>query len=184
MDHLNSECSEKIMINPDILVATSNWFMERNKIIDSKIGLLFSTMFYVLDALHSKVTILALPSISGKQDKKVGSQYAMTLGMFPSPENYANFRSVLSLVGDLYNILEAIQEYDLLELKPLIDNLYEKTDSFRDVRNFFTHLDDALHNLKKHGVNGELKTNCGIQYENTAKNCFHLIIDNETIYFT
>ncbi|MGI0026483.1 MAG: hypothetical protein ACREAD_01395 [Nitrosopumilaceae archaeon] len=173
------------MINPDILVATSNWFLERRTTIDSSTrGLLFSTMFYVLEALHKKVSTLSMLSISGISYRQIGSTNAISLGMFVSPDNYANFRSVLSLIGDLYHILEKIKEYELFELKSMIDDIYEKADSFRDLRNFFTHLDSALKNLEVNGVSGELKTNCGIEYEKTAKNCFHLIINNETIYFT
>jgi len=173
------------MINPDVLMASRWWFEER-KSHQPYLDLALSTVFYFVQSLYHGTRNLSLLSISGinSGEKKISESMTTTIGIFVQPENYANFRAVLSLVGDLYNYLGLVRKYDLLELKPKIDQLYEATNKFRDVRNAFTHLGEGLTNLEKHGVNGPLKTNCGIEYTETAKNCFHLIIDNEKIYFT
>jgi len=173
------------MINPDVLVASQWWFRERNA-HQSYLDLSLSTVFYFVQSLYHVTRNLSLQSVSGinSGEKKVSSSMHTTIGIFVSPENYANFRAVLSLVGDLYNYLELVKKYNLLELRSKIDQLYDACNKFRDVRNAFTHLGEGLINLEKHGVNGPLKTNCGIEYTETAKNCFHLIINDEKIYFT
>ena len=53
-----------------------------------------------------------------------------------------------------------------------------------DIRNFFTHLDERISNLEKHGIDGETNTNCGIRYNSAARNCFHFVIGKGEIHFS
>lgn len=175
------------MIDPDTLVAAQWWFRERKgDETDNRIVFLISSSFYFLHSLHSLMKDYSLPSISGIMSgvKKISDSEGIHLGMFPHSEKYASFRAAISLTGDIYNALSPILQHDLMELRPKIQNLYDAANKFRSVRNFFTHLGNVLREPEKHGVDGPLQTEFGAEYTDTAKNCFHLVMHNETIYFT
>jgi hypothetical protein len=81
--------------------------------------------------------------------------------MFLPPEQFTTLRVILSLVDDIYNSLKILKENNhLAELSPFINELFEHADKFRRVRNFFTHLDEVLTDMDKHGVNWPAKTRC------------------------
>ncbi|MGI0075345.1 MAG: hypothetical protein ACREA5_05320, partial [Nitrosotalea sp.] len=105
--------------------------------------------------------------------------------MWVSSINYTNFRAVLALVGDVNGILWQLRnKCDLLSLKQKIIELNELTfNNFKDLRDFFTHLDNIVKN-PHNNINTACSTNCNIEYTDKAKNCFHLIIDNDTIHFS
>jgi hypothetical protein len=176
------------LINADVIVASQNWFYERQgNYNDGMTGLLLSTMFFLLDSLYYATENLSLVSISGKPSEKeiISSENHMKLGMWVSPTNYSNFRAVLALVGDVNSILWQLRnKCDLLSLKQKIIELNELTfNNFKDLRDFFTHLENIVkepHN----NISVPCTTNCNIEYTDKAKNCFHLIIDNETIYYS
>jgi hypothetical protein len=71
-----------------------------------------------------------------------------------------------------------------MELTPFIQDLYNYSNKFRAVRNFFTHLDEVFTDMDEHGVSGVRKTNCGIEYESTATSCVHLIWEKNILHFT
>jgi hypothetical protein len=52
---------------------------------------------------------------SGVTPKKVNDHYLITIGIFLPPEQYTILRVILSLVGDVYNLLTP-----LIKLKPNI----------------------------------------------------------------
>jgi hypothetical protein len=73
---------------------------------------------------------------------------------------------------------------NLMELESPIKQLSENAGQFRDIRNFFTHLDKVLSEPDKHGVTGATHTNCGIVYTDTARGCRHLVLAGDKIHFT
>jgi len=96
------------------------------------------------------------------------------------PSDYDKVRFVLSLISDVYNSIKVLKEKNLPIISNIIENLYDLTDQFRDIRNFFTHLDERLSDLQKHGVDGPCQTNCGITLQNSAKNNFHLVLEKKS----
>lgn len=175
------------MIDVETLNTGQNYLgMKKGDFPDNHTVFLISNTFFSLKALHSLMKEYSLPSISGmsSQNKLITNSNGIHLGMFPNPHKFSQFRAAISLTGDIYNCLDAVLQHDLYDLKPKIQKLYEETNKFREVRNFFTHLDDVLKNLKSQGIDGPLKTEFGVEYTESAKNRFHLVIHQETIYFT
>lgn len=144
-------------------------------------------MFFLLDSLYYATQNLSLVSISGKPSEKkiISSENHTELGMWVSSTNYSNFRAVLALVGDVNSILWQLRnKCDLLSLKQKIIELNELTfNNFKDLRDFFTHLENIVKE-PRNNISMPCTTNCNIEYTDKAKNCFHLIIDNETIYYS
>ena len=84
-----------------------------------------------------------------------------------------------------YNSLKILKENNhLAELSPFINELFEHADKFRRVRNIFTHVDEVLTVMDKHGVNGPAKTEYAIVYTEAAKGCTHLVWDKNVLHFT
>jgi hypothetical protein len=171
---------------PEVLVATNWWWMERK---DSGahhfILRLVPFLFQVVESLYFQTRKLPLHPGIGATSKEVTNSYEITFSMFLPPEQFTTLRIILSLVGDIYNPSKILKENNhLAELSPFIDKLFEYTDKFRKVRNFFTHLDDVLTNMDKRGVNGPIKTKCGIEYIETAERCIHLVWQQNVLHFT
>ncbi|MFB8328074.1 hypothetical protein ACWGJ1_10640 [Bacillus wiedmannii] len=175
------------MISNELKDATHWWFVERRKdSFNESMYTLLPFIFQSLDALY--ITTRDIPTewtknkslrgrVSGNRSKKI---------ILPnSALDYIKLRSSLSFVSDLHLLLKAlIKEGNLMELEEPIKHLYNEVDKFRDVRNFFTHLDDRLLNFEKHGVSGKTTTNCGIEYGEDAVDCFHLVLLGNKIHFT
>jgi hypothetical protein len=70
-----------------------------------------------------------------------------------------------------------------MELSPFINQMYDHANKFREVRNFFTHLDEVLTNMDKYGITGAVKTNCNITYTANAKSCVHLVWHKNVFHF-
>lgn len=107
--------------------------------------------------------------------------------IFLPPQDYSTLRLILSLVGDIYNLLTPLTRVDqneLMELSPYVNSLFNEADKFRNVRNCFTHLDEIFTDMDKHGITGAAKTNCGIEYMPSAKGCVHLVWADNVIHFT
>jgi hypothetical protein len=142
-------------------------------------------VFQVIESLYFQTRKLPLHPGSGAANKQVSDSYAITFSMFLPPKQFTTLRIILSLVGDIYNPLEILKKKDhLAELTPFINELFEYADKFRKVRNFFTHLDEVLTNMDRHGVNGPAKTRCGIEYTEAAKACVHLVWYQNVLHFT
>lgn len=60
--------------------------------------------------------------------------------------------------------LTKLSPSELKEISPYIHQLFYEANRFREIRNFFTHLDEVFTNMDRHGMTGALKTNCGIEY--------------------
>jgi hypothetical protein len=171
-------------------VASNLWWEERKSKgahdwVRKSIPLLFQT----LDSLYIETRKLPLYSQSGMMTKTVHDSYTFTLGIFLSPTDYATLRSILSLSGDVYWTLFPLKDRtsdELQELEKPVKSLYDYAERFREIRNFYTHLGEAITNkMDRHGVSGPLSTKTGITYESTTQYCVHLLWEkNNTIYFT
>jgi hypothetical protein len=177
------------MYDTDALVATNNWWEERKaKGAHHYILRIIPFLFDVLNSLYIETRKLPLAqATSGIQSKQIDAQYLITIGIFLPPQQYTTFRIILSLVGDVYNLLtplKRLNQAELMELYSHVNNLFNEADKFRTARNCFTHLDGILTDMDKHGITGIAKTNCGIEYLPAAKGCVHLVWANNGLHFT
>lgn len=177
-------------MNWDVFMASNSWWAERKEKgahhwISKNLPYLFDT----LDALYPETRKLPLKSPGVRMEAEVRSSYAFTCTMLLSVHDYTRLRLIISLTGDLYNLLTPLVKVDpksLMELSESIKELYDYSTRFREVRNFFTHLDEVLTYMDKHGISGPINAQCGLRYTESARACVHLIWDNNsnTIYFT
>lgn len=174
------------MLLPEVLVATNWWWMERKHDGAHHFILrLVPFLFQVIESLYFQTRKLPLHHGIGASYKEISESYEITFSMFLPAEDFTTLRVILSLIGDMYNPLQILKKNDhLAELTPFINELFEHTDKFRNVRNFFSHLDEVLTDMVKHGVNGPAKTNCGIEYTEAAKGCVHLVWQQNVLHFT
>jgi hypothetical protein len=177
------------MIHLQVLEATNSWWMQRkdrgaHHFIIRNVPFLF----LVVEALYLETQKLPLQSQMGSFKQEINKDYVLTIGMFLPVDRYSTLRTLLSLCGDIYNITSSLlnaKNGSLMELQENLQSLFDYANKFRNVRNFFTHLDEALTDMDRHGITGSSSTNCGISYGNNAKGCVHLILDgNDTIHFT
>jgi hypothetical protein len=174
------------MLFAEMLVATNLWWTERkHNGAHHFILRLVPFLFQVIESLYNETRKLPLSPGRGPTDKEVGGVYVITISMFLPSEEYITLRVILSLMGDIYNPVKVLKENDqLMELTPFINHLYDHANKFREVRNFFTHLDEVLTDMDKHGITGPANTNCGIEYAATAKGCVHLVWHQNALHFT
>lgn len=176
------------MANIDALIATNLWWQERKqKGAHHYIVRTIPLLFQCLEALYIETRKLPLYSQSGRTMRTVSEAYTITYGIFLKPIDYATLRSVLSLSGDVYEMLKPLNKLDreeLMELEAPVKSLYNYSERFKQIRNFFTHLGEAMTDMECHGISGPLVTDSGITYTPTARHCIHLVWDNSTIYFT
>lgn len=177
------------MIYLQILDAANSWWKERkdrgaHHFIIRNVPFLFE----VVEALYLETKKLPLHSQKGSVKQEIDKDYVLTIGMFLPAADYGTLRTLLSLCGDIYNITSLLlnaKNGSLMELREYIQSLDDYANKFKDARDFFTHLDEVLSKMDKHGITGSLSTNCGITYGKNAKGCVHLIWDgNNTIHFT
>jgi hypothetical protein len=177
------------MANIDVLVAANFWWNQRSKKGAHHFILrVMPLLFQSLQSLYIETRKLPLHSLSGITPTKVGQQYSFRYGIFLNPNEYATLRSVLSLMADIYSLLNplaSLKNEELMELAPHIRKLSVSADQFRKVRNFYTHINEILTTkMDEHGITGARNTNCGIEYTSNAKACVHLVWHNNMIYFT
>ena len=174
------------MLLIDTLVATNWWWTERkDNGAHHFILRLVPFLFQVIESLYFQIRKLPLHPGIGADKKGVSDSYGIIFSMFLPPEQFTTLRIILSLIGDIYNPSKILKENShLAELTPFINELFERTDKFRKVRNFFTHLDEVLTDMDRHGVNGPVKTRCGIEYTEAAKRCIHLVWYQNVLHFT
>ena len=107
---------------------------------------------------------------------------------FISDRKYLMFRSLLSLVGDIYNLLTTLKRHDLCELNEPIKNLYEEVQKYRPARNFYTHMNERLckydNGIRIHGVEGPLMGANGAEYKDGSAGNIHASIMGNTFYFS
>jgi hypothetical protein len=151
-----------------------------------RIKIILPFVFQTLDSLYITTRKIPSPwSNSTGVPATIGGTNNIIINLDISPESLALLRAILSLVSDIYYMCKSLTNIcNLLELKTPIEQLCESTDKFRDIRNFFTHLDERLCNLDTHGITGAIKTNCNIEYTTSAKGNLHLILAGDKIYFS
>lgn len=177
------------MVAAEVLQNTYRWYLlnKKNGASDHILKTV-PFLFLALDSLYYEIQKLPLRSMGGTQSKRIESSNVFTLGIFLQPSEYSKLRNILSLAGDIYNISESTLESKegLLDLLPLIENLFKTSNSFREIRNFYTHLSEALVDMKKHGISGPCKLESGIEYGEDSKENIHLIWNryNETLSFS
>lgn len=167
------------MTNIEALLASNFWWEDRKSKgahdwVRKSIPLLFDT----LDSLYIETRKLPLYSQSGITTKTVSDSYTFTLGIFLNPADYADVYGTLSPLNDMTS-------NELQEMEKPVKTLFGYSDRFREIRNFYTHLGEAITDMNRHGVSGPLTTKSGITYDATAQHCVHLQWENNnTIYFT
>ncbi len=174
------------MINDDVETAVHWWFAERNSICSPRIRYLIpeiiknvQSLYYGLGNFDNPLN----PNISFSIHSDGKNCYYFNLPI--TPQKYFYLRGVIALLSDIYFLAEIlINDNNLQELEKPLKNLYAETNKFREARNFFTHLNERLSNTTKHGITGELSTNCGINYGSSAIGCFHLILIGNILHFT
>ena len=149
-----------MLYDVEVLGATNNWWVERqSKGAHHYIIRIIPFLFDVLNSLYTETRKLPLrQKISGAHQKQVDQHYLITIGFFLPPQDYSTLRLILSLVGDIYNLLTPLRRVDqveLMELSPYVNSLYIEADRFREIRNCFTHLDEVFTDMDKHGITGE-----------------------------
>jgi hypothetical protein len=177
------------MANIDVLVAANFWWSQRSKKGAHHFILpVMPLLFQSLQSLYIETRKLPLHSLSGVTSTEVDQQYSFKYGIFLKPNEYATLRSILSLMADVYSLLNqlaSLNNEELMELAPHIRELFDHANQFRKVRNFYTHINEILTTkMDEHGITGARNTNCGIKYTSNAKACVHLVWHNNVIYFT
>lgn len=154
--------------------------------VSALVGHLLPFVLKTVDALY--VTTMGLPEplhVGGILGMRIGVQ-SCVIRIPASAEVYARLRCALSLVGDVYNGVKVLlaEDVETRELRGPLDALFQEADRFRNVRNFFAHLDERLARPDKHGVSGPMPTNCGIEYAQGAAGCFHMVLQDDVLHFT
>lgn len=107
------------MSQSEIWSATDNWWGERKKAgAHHYILRIIPFLFEVIDSLYIETRKLPIPSPSFTISERIGSSYNMVFGMSMEPKHYTTLRVVLSLVGDVYNLitpLNDLRQNELLE---------------------------------------------------------------------
>ncbi len=178
---------EKITdMNSDANIASVHWWREHkdegaNYLIPKLLPLLFDTV----DALYYVTRNLPLHGIPGATTKEITADSTLTIGVLLDAKDHVTLRSTLSLTGDIYNVSLALQENKgLLNLQKPIKDLYDVSNKFRHARDFFTHIEQMVTDMKSNGISGPKLSNSGLIYSESAKSCVHLIWRNNVLYFT
>ena len=174
------------MLEEVIQEAIHWWCAERHgRGIDPNVRNVLPFAFKTLDSLY--VVTKALPDVlADVMPTRIqqGGLRNIVLQFPISVETYTGFRSSLAFAGDLFCLLRGVSDSELMELSAPLKKLLDEASRFRHVRNFFTHLDERITNLSEHGISGQLETDCGIFYKETARDCFHLVLAGNTLHFT
>jgi hypothetical protein len=157
------------MTGIDVLTATNFWWAERkDRGAHHFILRIMPLLFQTLQSLFIEARKLPLHSVSGATPEHVNGEYVITYGIFLTPNDYATLRSILSLMGDVHNLLYSLNNIgkeELMELSSFVPKLFGHANKFRQIRNFFTHLDQILTTkMDENGITGSKSTNCGIEY--------------------
>jgi len=164
-------------------IAISFWCQGRQHIVSDSVGRILDFVFFTLDALYD-VTRKLPPKTKTYEDVPLENVLHFYVIGLPKLDYYSDIRLTLSLVSDLYFLLEGIlKQGNLMEIQPILLQMKNESRKFDDIRNFYTHLDERVIDLKKHGIDGTVDTNCGIKYVNVEK-CFHLVVGQGEIHFS
>ncbi|OEC58377.1 hypothetical protein [Pseudomonas sp. AP42] len=160
----------------------SNWRQQHEA--DFMLPTLLSFLFQTVDALYCAVKNFPDTWTKAEPVKIVsGGTQSMYIRFNAGPDALFMQKSAISLTGDIWCILKRLNKEKLFDLEQPVSALIDLLDEFRDLRNFYAHLDERLSDLKNNGFTGSCETGCGIRYEN-AKECFHMILVGNTFYYT
>lgn len=163
-----------------------HWWTCENQLVSESCRSAIPWIFKTSDALYGSVKHLFVqdnPLNVGTYS--MGGQKSMIIMLPVSPAAYFHLRGILAMTADLYRITDSLMKSgNVANAKFYLNKIKKGANKFRDIRNFFEHIDDRLINLDKHGVSGHTTTSCGITYEKEAKDCFHLVYDGLSFHFT
>lgn len=161
------------------------WCGANSKEVDGEVCNLAPYLFELMDALS--VVVRNIPETwpnLGMVRMMCGGKQATCINFTQSPADLMFLRSAVSLTGDAHCVTKCLKKLKVGALKPSINNLHAELDKLRNFRNFLTHLDDRFNDRKAHGITGATKTGCGIEYTDTASECFHLMLVGNTVHYS
>ncbi|MGW6663068.1 hypothetical protein [Peribacillus sp. NPDC055009] len=164
-----------------------HWWRFENKVSDSML-INVDWVFKAGVALYQSIGVLA--SEKNEISKRImrgtsGGTKQVVIQLPLNPAEYFHLRGILAMTADMYRITSAIvKNSETGDLKSHLNKIKRSSNKFRDLRNFFEHIDDRLTDFNKHGISGETETNCGISYTESAKDCFHLVFDGFSFHFS
>jgi hypothetical protein len=171
-----------------VMIAMPWWIKSRRhqgKDPNSKLTELMHLLFRTLDALHIETRKLPFYAQSGVTGRPKDSPDAFIFALWLKDTDYIALRSILALCGDLIYVLEKLMTLPgLLELGQFMRPLHKRANQFRDARDFFTHMDEALRGHSKHGISGPLKLECGVEFRPKATNNVYVIWHYNALYFS
>jgi len=172
------------MFAREYVLESAHWWCAENN-VDDRVYSLVLFLFENLDALY---TVLPdFPDRWASDDTfnmRSGGTHGMYLRNPSNPRDFAVLRSAVSLSGDIFCIVKRLGNLNIGNLSNSVVALGDYLEEFRELRNFYAHLDERLTNLDRHGITGEQSTKCGITYTKDAKGCFHLILVGNTLHFS
>lgn len=159
-----------------------NWRQEHEA--DFKLPTMLSFLFQTMDALYCAVRIFPDTWTNTEPVKMLmGGTQSMCIRFNAGPDSLLMQKSAISLTGDIWCILKRLKKEELFDLEEPVSALIDLLEEFRDLRNFYAHLDERLSDLKNNGFTGSCETGCGIRYDD-AKECFHMILVGNVFYYT
>lgn len=153
--------------------------------VDWEISNLAPYLFELMEALS--VVVHNIPETwpnLGMGGIKCGGKLTTCINFTQSPKDHMLLRSAVSLTGDAHCVTKRLKKLKVGALKSPIDDLHTELDKLRNFRNFLTHLDDRFNDRKSHGITGATQTGCGIEYTETASECFHLMLVGNTVHYS
>ena len=164
--------------------AAVHWWSAENK-PDPEVRALLPFLFENLDSLYFSVSNFPNSwSCGATLGIQSGGTHGMYFKMGLPPDMSVLLRSAISLSGDIYCILKRLGSLETKNLGQSIASLTQELEKFRALRNFFAHFDDRISDLDRHGITGVQSTNCGINYTENAKGCFHMAIVGNIFHFS
>jgi hypothetical protein len=150
-----------------------------------KLTELMHLLFRTLDAMYLETRRLPFYARSGATGRPKENPDSFIFALWLKNRDYIALRSILALSGDLIYVLEKLMTLPgLLELGPLLPPLYKRANQFRDARDFFTHMDDALRDHSRHGISGPATLDCGEEFKPKAINNVYVIWHDNALYFS
>ncbi|CAN7409417.1 hypothetical protein LJR015_004007 [Peribacillus frigoritolerans] len=167
----------------DNIRSAIHWWRAENDLSSSTTTI--SWVFKTGEALYQAIEVLATGIKKESLGMMMGGSRNFVINLRLTPAEYFHLRGILAMTADMYRITTAIvNNTETGALKPHLNKIKRSSNKFRDLRNFFEHIDDRLINLNEHGISGETNTNCGISYQENTVDCFHLVFDGTSFHFS
>jgi hypothetical protein len=169
------------MLSADI----NTWCGVNSDEVDWQVSNLAPYLFELMKSLAVVVNNIpeTWPNL-GVSGMQLGGKQTTCINFTQSPKDHMLLRSAISLTGDAHCVTKCLRTMKIGSLKQPIDNLHAELDKLRDFRNFLTHLDARFSDRAVHGISGATKTGCGIEYTETASDCFHLMLVGNTVHYS